>query len=75
MTTNEQANEQRRVDDVVHQIGNRIDRTTAEYNDAHQELRNVLKNYSENTSVNWFEVDDRIETSAELQQQRALVSR
>ncbi|MGV7830039.1 hypothetical protein PJM51_29220, partial [Mycobacterium kansasii] len=42
---------------------------------AHQELRNVLQNYSENTSVNWFEVDDRIETSAELQQQRALVSR
>lgn len=75
MTTNEQAHEQHRVDDVVHQIGQRLDRTTAEYNDAHHELRNVLKNYSENTSVNWFEVDDRIETSAELQQQRALVSR
>lgn len=75
MTTNEQAKEQHRVDAVVHQIGNRIDRTTAEYNDAHKELRNVLQNYTENTSVNWFEVDDRIETSAELQQQRALVSR
>ena len=49
MTTNEQANEQHRVDQVVHQIGKRIDRTTAEYNDAHKELRNVLKNYSENT--------------------------
>ncbi|GEO70040.1 DNA helicase [Levilactobacillus acidifarinae] len=75
MTTSEQANEQHRVDDVVQQIGTRIDRTTSEYNDAHKELRNVLKNYTENTSVNWFEVDDRIETSAELQQQRALVSR
>ena len=75
MTTSEQAHEQHRVDDVVQQIGTRIDRTTSEYNDAHKELRNVLKNYTENTSVNWFEVDDRIETSAELQQQRALVSR
>ncbi|HIW71426.1 MAG TPA: AAA family ATPase [Candidatus Levilactobacillus faecigallinarum] len=75
MTTNEQANEQRRVDTVVNQIGQRIDKTQGEFDDAHKELRNVLKNYSENTSVNWFEVDDRIETSAELQQQRALVSR
>ncbi|WP_125582516.1 RNA polymerase recycling motor HelD [Levilactobacillus cerevisiae] len=75
MTTSEEAQEQQRVDRVVNEIGKRIDKTDADYNAAHQELRNVLQNYSENTSVNWFEVDDRIETSAELQQQRALVSR
>lgn len=75
MTTSEEAQEQRRVDHVAGRIGARIEKTEADYTAAHQELRNVLKNYSENTSVNWFEVDDRIETSAELQQQRALVSR
>ncbi|WP_061777387.1 RNA polymerase recycling motor HelD [Levilactobacillus senmaizukei] len=75
LTTSEESQEQQRVDHVARQIGKRIDKTTADYDAAHQELRNVLKNYSENTSVNWFEVDDRIETSAELQQQRALVSR
>ena len=75
MTTSEEAQEQQRVDQVAHAIGQRIAKTDADYQAAHQELRNVLQNYSENTSVNWFEVDDRIETSAELQQQRALVSR
>jgi len=75
LTTSEEAQEQQRVDHVAAQIGERIDKTTSDYSAAHKELRNVLKNYSENTSVNWFEVDDRIETSAELQQQRALVSR
>ncbi|WP_261810022.1 RNA polymerase recycling motor HelD [Levilactobacillus humaensis] len=75
MTTSEESQEQRRVDHVAGRIGARIEKTEADYTAAHQELRNVLKNYSENTSVNWFEVDDRIETSAELQQQRALVSR
>ena len=75
MTTSEEAQEQQRVDQVAYAIGQRIAKTDADYQAAHQELRNVLQNYSENTSVNWFEVDDRIETSAELQQQRALVSR
>ncbi|UQS84976.1 AAA family ATPase [Apilactobacillus apisilvae] len=67
-------NEQKRVDYVVHKLGNRIDQTKLEYNKAHNETKRVQQNYGNNTSVNYFEVDDRIETSADLQQQRGLVN-
>ncbi|PWF99341.1 RNA polymerase recycling motor HelD [Levilactobacillus bambusae] len=71
----EQKQEQARVDSVINKISDRIETTTDEYEKAHAEKRDVQKNYRNNTSVNWFEIDDRIDTSAELQQQRALESR
>lgn len=67
--------EQKRVDNVVAKIKQKIISTKLEYQRAHKETKSVQQNYSANTSVNYFEVDDRIETSAELQQQRALASR
>ncbi|OFA09463.1 helicase IV [Lentilactobacillus sunkii] len=75
METNEQKIEQVRVDHVVSKIEKKIISTDDELNRAHAETKKVQQTYSDNTSVNYFEVDDRIETSAELQQQRGLVSR
>ncbi len=75
MENNEQKNEQVRVDKVVSKIEKKIISTDDELNRAHAETKKVQQTYSDNTSVNYFEVDDRIETSAELQQQRGLVSR
>ncbi|MEJ6400145.1 RNA polymerase recycling motor HelD [Nicoliella lavandulae] len=67
--------EQDRVDSIVDQIKRRIQKTRFDLAKAHEETENVQQNYRANTSVNYFEVDDRIETSAELQQQRGLVNR
>lgn len=75
MTSQEQAKEQRRVDSVVHQITARIKDVTTDYAKARAEMKLVQENYSANTSVNYVELDDRIDTSADLQQQRALASR
>nr|WP_243674328.1 hypothetical protein [Lentilactobacillus kisonensis] len=75
MENDEQQKEQQRVDLVVSKIDNKISTTEREYDSAHSETKKVQQNYADNTSVNYFEVDDRIETSAELQQQRGLVSR
>ncbi|AQW21696.1 ATP-dependent DNA helicase [Lentilactobacillus curieae] len=75
MDINEKKIEQQRVDEVVSKLADKIDDTQAEYDRAHDETKRVQQSYSSNTSVNYFEVDDRIETSAELQQQRGLVSR
>ncbi|EEI71329.1 RNA polymerase recycling motor HelD [Lentilactobacillus hilgardii] len=75
MENKEQKKEQQRVDWVVSKIGTKMTSTENEYNRAHTETKKVQQTYSDNTSVNYFEVDDRIETSAELQQQRGLVSR
>lgn len=75
MENDEQAKEQQRVDQVVSKIDQKILTTKQEYDRAHSETKRVQRDYSDNTSVNYFEVDDRIETSAELQQQRGLVSR
>lgn len=41
---------------------------------AHRETRAVEKNYSENASINRYEVDDIAESRSELEQQRRLVS-
>ncbi len=70
MKNSEEQQEQKRVDQVVSKLGTQIAKTAAEYDRARTETKNVQQNYSTNTSVNYFEVDDRIETSAELQQQR-----
>jgi DNA helicase II / ATP-dependent DNA helicase PcrA len=67
--------EQHRVDDVVNKINQRINKTQNEYNKAHNETQKVQQNYGNNTSVNYVEIDDRIETSADLQQQRGLVNK
>ncbi|MQM78026.1 ATP-dependent DNA helicase, partial [Lactobacillus buchneri] len=75
MENNEKQIEQSRVDKVVTKIDQKIISTDDELNRAHAETKKVQQTYSDNTSVNYFEVDDRIETSAELQQQRGLVSR
>ncbi|KRM09583.1 DNA helicase [Lentilactobacillus farraginis DSM 18382 = JCM 14108] len=75
LENNEQQKEQQRVDEVISKISTKITSTENEYNRAHTETKKVQQTYSDNTSVNYFEVDDRIETSAELQQQRGLVSR
>lgn len=75
MASKDQENEQRRVDDVVNKIDKRIDKTQLEYEKAHNETKRVQQNYGNNTSVNYVEVDDRIETAADLQQQRGLVNK
>ncbi|CAI2568394.1 DNA helicase IV [Apilactobacillus kunkeei] len=75
MANNDLTNEQNRVDRVVAKLHKRIDKTEAEYQKAHNETKRVQQNYGNNTSVNYVEVDDRIETSADLQQQRGLVNK
>ncbi|TPR17549.1 ATP-dependent DNA helicase [Apilactobacillus timberlakei] len=74
MDTQDLNNEQKRVDYVVKKLGHRLEKTQMEYDQAHKETKRVQQNYGNNTSVNYFEVDDRIETSADLQQQRGLVN-
>lgn len=75
MANNDLTNEQNRVDKVVAKLHKRIDKTEVEYQKAHNETKRVQQNYGNNTSVNYVEVDDRIETSADLQQQRGLVNK
>lgn len=67
--------EQHRVNNVVNKIHQRINKTQIEYDKAHNETKKVQRNYGNNTSVNYVEIDDRIETSADLQQQRGLVNK
>lgn len=74
MDTQDLNNEQERVNYVVKKLGHRLEKTQMEYDQAHNETKRVQQNYGNNTSVNYFEVDDRIETSADLQQQRSLVN-
>ncbi|MDN2612915.1 RNA polymerase recycling motor HelD [Apilactobacillus sp. EABW-1NA] len=75
MANNDLTNEQNRVDKVVAKLHKRIDKTEVEYQKANNETKRVQQNYGNNTSVNYVEVDDRIETSADLQQQRGLVNK
>jgi DNA helicase-2/ATP-dependent DNA helicase PcrA len=71
----DQQQEQQRVNHVVAKIGEQKDATEALYNKAHQETSQVERNYSQNAKVNLIEADDRIETHAEIQQQKGLVAR
>ncbi|WPC20227.1 RNA polymerase recycling motor HelD [Pediococcus inopinatus] len=66
--------EQHRVDDIIKKIGKQADHTQKLYNQAHNERRSVEGNYSQNAKINTFEADDRIETNAEVQQQKGLVA-
>ncbi|WP_353989805.1 RNA polymerase recycling motor HelD [Pediococcus argentinicus] len=71
----EQKQEQKRVDRVVEQIKTEQVHIEDLYAKAQQETKNVEKNYSQNAKVNMIEADDRIETAAEIQQQKGLVAR
>jgi DNA helicase IV len=67
--------EQTRLDAVVAEIDVQLTAATEALANAHQETRAVEGNYSDNTSVNTFELDDAMETNAEIQQQRNIVAR
>lgn len=71
----EQQHEQQRVDRVIEQVKERAKQTDHLLEKAHHETDVIQKNYGDNNSVNTFEVDDRIETNAELQQQKQMVER
>lgn len=75
MNNSEKENEINRVTEIVKKLNKKIDMTKQEYQKSKDEVSRVQKNYSNNTSVNYFEIDDRIETSADLQQQRGLVNK
>ncbi|AEV94407.1 RNA polymerase recycling motor HelD [Pediococcus claussenii] len=71
----EQAKEQKRVDEVIDKIEKQKQHTQDLYDKAHTETSSVEKNYVQNAKVNLIEADDRIETNAEIQQQKGLVAR
>ena len=74
MKSIEYQKEQHRVNQVIKNIKQQMKDTRTEYQRAHRETRSVQKNYGANTSINYFEVDDRSETRAAVQQQRWMVS-
>ncbi|BAP84931.1 DNA helicase [Paucilactobacillus hokkaidonensis JCM 18461] len=67
--------EQNRVDDVTKQVSAQIKASEDLFEQAHHETRMVDQNYSDNASVNLYEVDDAMETNAMIEQQRQLVAR
>lgn len=67
--------EQERLDKVVVEIDQQLENAKDAYTQAHSETRAVEGNYIDNTSINTFEVDDAMETNAEIQQQRNIVAR
>lgn len=71
----EKRQEQRRVDRVIAEIKRQITETNIAAEAAHKETRAVERNYSENASINRYEVDDIAESRSMLEQQRQLVSR
>ncbi|XIF20540.1 MAG: ATP-dependent DNA helicase [Acetilactobacillus jinshanensis] len=74
MNSNEYRHEQHHVDLVLREINRQIKAVQNEYHHAHNSTKQVLKNYGNDTSVNYFEVDDRNETMAELEEQRWMAS-
>ncbi len=72
---NERQKEQQRVDHVVEEIKQQRHQTKKEYHKAKAETSSVEKNYLQNAKVNTTEVDDRMETNAEIQQQKQLVAK
>lgn len=71
----EKKKEQQRVDYVIGRIKEKIETTGNELEKARKETSSVEKNYVQNTKINTFEVDDRMETNAEVQQQKQLVAK
>lgn len=74
MEAGEQRAEQARVDRVEQEIKRQVASAKEVADAAHRETRAVEKNYSENASINRYEVDDIAESRSELEQQRRLVS-
>lgn len=71
----EKKKEQQRVDYVIGRIKEKIETTENELEKARKETSSVEKNYVQNARINTFEVDDRMETNAEVQQQKQLVAK
>ena len=69
----EQQREQARVDTVIKEIDRQIEGAKQALAAAHQETRAVEQNYSENASINRYEIDDIAESRSEIEQQRQLV--
>ncbi|EJF02045.1 RNA polymerase recycling motor HelD [Liquorilactobacillus mali] len=67
--------EQKRVDTVVGKIEKSLLKTQHEYDKARTERSSVEKNYVQNAKINTFEVDDQMETNAEVQQQKQLIAK
>ncbi|WP_057895225.1 RNA polymerase recycling motor HelD [Liquorilactobacillus oeni] len=67
--------EQKRVTRIISQIKKFLQKTKKEYLKAQSERSSVEKNYLQNARINTFEVDDQMETNAEVQQQKQLVSK
>jgi DNA helicase IV len=72
---NEKKIEQHRVDQVVAKIKTKLMNKTAELNQAQMERSAVERNYGQNAKINTFEIDDQMETNAEVQQQKQLVAK
>lgn len=70
----ERQEEQARVDRVTRIIANQLTAAQAELAKAKAETRRLDENYGENTKVNTFEVDDRMETNAAVQQQKNMIA-
>ena len=75
MNNQDEQQEQQRVTFISDLLNQKINKTKQEVEDAKTEAQKVQKNYGINTSVNYLEADDRIETKADLQQQRSLVNK
>ncbi|GAB6093427.1 DNA helicase [Furfurilactobacillus curtus] len=73
MNNDEQQLEQQRLDQVMTEITRQQKEGQQQLTRAHEETSAVQKNYADNASVNTFEIDDAMETNAQLQQQRQLV--
>lgn len=67
--------EQHRLNNVAQEIDKQLQKAETFYDKAHSETRAVESNYIANTSINTAEVDDAMETNAEIQQQRNIVAR
>lgn len=72
---NERQLEQRRVNWVSNQIIDQVATAKELLTAAHRETKAVEQNYSDNASINTYEVDDAMETNAMIEQQRQLVAR
>jgi len=66
--------EQARITDVVAKVNARLDEIDDQIDQAHKETGRIEQTYGESTRVNVFEVDDRMETNAAVQQQKQMVA-
>ncbi|WP_040536412.1 RNA polymerase recycling motor HelD [Schleiferilactobacillus shenzhenensis] len=74
MQAKERQYEQARVDRVSQIITAQLAAAQNELAQAKAETRRLDENYGENTKVNTFEVDDRMETNAAVQQQKNMIA-